>query len=44
MAYTPYDYAFYAFGAAFNGLFLVCVGILALSTFWLLLTLTSPLV
>jgi hypothetical protein len=43
-AYTLYDYAFYAFGAAFNGLFLVYVGILVLSTFGLLLTLTSPLV
>jgi hypothetical protein len=43
-AFTLYDYAFYAFGAAFNGLFLVYVAILVVSTFGLILVLGSPLV
>jgi hypothetical protein len=43
-AFTLYDYAFYAFGAAFNALFLVYVGILVASTFGLILVLGSPLV
>ena len=43
-AFTLYDYAFYAFGAAFNGLFLVYVGILVASTFGLILVLSSPAV
>lgn len=43
-AYTLYGYAFYAFGAAFNGLHLVYVAILVASTFGLLLALTSSAV
>lgn len=41
LAYTFYNYAFYAFGAAFNQLFLVYVLILVLSTLGLIQGLTS---
>lgn len=41
LAYTLYCYAFYLFGAAFNSLYLVYVGILVTSTFGLLFALTS---
>lgn len=43
-AYLLYDYAFYAFGAAFNGLFLVYVGIMVTATCGLVLAIASPLV
>jgi hypothetical protein len=42
VAYALYNYAFYLFGAAFNSLFTVYVAILILSTFSLILGLTSP--
>jgi len=42
VAYALYDYAFYLFGAAFNDLFIIYVAILILSTFGLILGLTSP--
>jgi len=41
LAYTLYCYAFYLFGAAFNSLFLVYVGIVVASTFGLIFALTS---
>ena len=36
LAYAAYDYAFYLFGAAFNSLFLVYVGVVAFSTLGLI--------
>jgi hypothetical protein len=42
LAYALYNYAFYLFGASFNSLFLAYVGILALSTFGLVLGIASP--
>jgi len=41
-AYALYNYAFYAFGAAFNGLFLAYVAIMTLATFRLIGGLASP--
>lgn len=41
LAYTLYCYAFYLFGAAFNSLYLVYVGIIVVSTFGLIFALTS---
>jgi hypothetical protein len=42
VAYALYNYAFYLFGAAYNSLFMIYVAILILSTFGLILGLTSP--
>lgn len=42
LAYAAYNYAFYLFGAAFNELFLVYVGVLILSTLGLIFGLSSP--
>ncbi len=42
LAYTFYNYAFYAFGASFNRLFLLYVAILVLSTIGLIKGLTAP--
>lgn len=42
LAYALYNYAFYLFGASYNGLFLAYVAILACSTFGLIAGVTSP--
>src|SRR6056297_3533362 len=42
LGYAAYNYAFYLFGAAFNGLFMVYVGVLILSTLGLIFGLSSP--
>lgn len=42
LAYAAYNYCFYLFGAAFNSLFLVYVGVLSFSTIGLITGLASP--